>query len=159
MLLVLKFQLWHFMGLKDEYRIGMKAKLLVGTSISAFQVFLSHSFPELCNKDRVLMCTSTCPEPDCIDLTLFSEYCGYRHNIPIHPVCHLFFSFCSLSFFIHFSRYCWSFSLSLRVNKHCSYKVISHSKCRGMTELTLLFNFFLKWLSMSWNKSGITRII
>ena len=37
------------------------------------------------------------------------------------------------------------------MNRYCSYKLVYHTKC---TQLTLLLNFILKWLSMSWNNNG-----
>ena len=131
-------------------------------SFSSFcSICLFHWF---CNGDSVLMCPSTCPGPDCIGLTDIQLRDKYIHlcflsvvvKDTIHPVCPYYF-FCvvcnsSYNFLMH-TIYCWSFLLSLPLNRHCSSEVISHIKSTEMTEFTLLFNFLQKWLSMSWNKS------
>ena len=126
------------------------------------------SVTDFCNGDSDFMCTSTCPGPDCIDLTGIQLRGKYTHlcflsvvvkgTIYQYTQCvHITFLcvVCNSSYnFLMHTIYCCSFLLSLPLNRHCSYGVVSHTKGTEVTELTLLFTFPLKWLSKSWNKSG-----
>ena len=131
----------------------MNAELFVRTSIKVFQFFLSHFFVSLIFEWRCCLNVyfhlswtwlhkldwhSTKRQ---IYPPLFSECCAYRHNTPSVSIL-LFCVVCNTSYnFLMHTIYCCSFLLSIPLNRHCCYEVVSHIKSREKTELILLFNF------------------